>query len=97
MEDFIFGTMATDELKVVYHRATRAGWQHAHDLSPRDPLPGEAVTVRARAGVDLHITGAALYYTTDGRVPDGSRGVASVGQAVPLRHVGVGGGTVGWG
>ena len=40
MEDFIFGTMATDELKVVHHRATRAGWQRAHELSPRDPLPG---------------------------------------------------------
>jgi len=97
MEDFIFGTMATDELKVVHHRATRAGWQHAHDLSPRDPLPGEAVTVRARAGVDLHITGAALYYTTDGRVPDGSRGVASVGQAVPLRQVCVEWDSVAWG
>lgn len=97
MEDFIFGIFATDELKLVYHRAARAGWQHAHDLTPRDPLPGEAVTVRARAGVDLHITHAALYYTTDGRTPEGSRGQATVGQAIPLRRVAVEWDSLAWG
>lgn len=97
MEDFIFGTLATDELKLVYHRATRAGWQHAHDLTPRDPRPGEAVTVRARAGVDLRVMHAALYYTTDGRTPEGSRGQAAVGQAIPLRQVGVEWDSLAWG
>jgi len=97
MEDFIFGTMATDELKLVHHRAARQGWQHAHDLSPADPLPGQAVTVRARAGVDQTVTDAALYYTTDGRAPQGSRGQASVGQAVPLRRVAVEWDTLAWG
>lgn len=97
MEDFIFGTLATDELKLVYHRATRAGLQHAHDLTPRDPQPGEAVTARARAGVDLHATQAALYYTTDGRAPEGSRGQATVGQAIPLRRVGVEWDSLAWG
>ena len=60
MEDFIFGTMATDELKVVHHRATRAG-ARARTV-PRDPPLGEAVTVRAAP--QTCITGAALY-TTD--------------------------------
>jgi len=97
MEDFIFGTLATDELKLVHHRAARQGWQHAHDLTPGDPRPGEAITIRVRAGVDRPVTHAALYTTTDGRIPDGSRGVATVGQAIPLRQVAVEWDTLAWG
>ena len=28
MEEFTFGTLATDELKLVHHRAARSGLQH---------------------------------------------------------------------
>jgi len=80
--DFIFGTWSTDELKLVHHRATRRGLQHHGTITPRDPQPGQPVIVDALAGGDFHADHAALYYTTDGTTPDGSRGVAANGIAV---------------
>ncbi len=41
MEEFTFGTVATDELKLLHHRAARRGVQHDHMLEPYDPAPGE--------------------------------------------------------
>ena len=89
MEEFTFGTLATDELKLIHHRASRRGLQHHHDLDPRDPLPGQPVTLTVRFGTDLAPIGVACYYTTDGSEPEGSRGVATRGQAVLLTPAGV--------
>ncbi len=74
MEDFIFGTLITDDLKLVYHRAARRGIQHAHVIAPLDPAPGQPVTLTARVGPDLDVQHIACYYTLDGSPPAGGRG-----------------------
>ncbi len=105
MEEFIFGTYATDELKLVHHRAARSGLQHRHHLSPLDPQPGEPVTLTVRVGPDLpacpepvlsRVKGrsqranhVACYYTLDGSEPRGARGVAANGQVLLLEQVGM--------
>ena len=97
MEEFTFGTLATDELKLLHHRVARSGLQHDHMLEPRDPLPGEAVTVTVRVGADLSADNAACYYTTDGSEPRGSHGVAENGHAVHLQQAAVTWDTIRWG
>lgn len=87
--DFIFGTLATDELKLVHHRVARRGVQHNHLISPRDPQPGDAVTITVRTGADLAIDRVACYYTLDGSVPDGQKGAvrnSSGGVLELIRH-----------
>ncbi|MBN2472350.1 MAG: alpha-amylase [Anaerolineae bacterium] len=74
MEEHIFGTYATDDLKLVHHRAMRRGIQHWNQLAPRDPAPGEPVRLTVRVGPELTVTDMAVYYTTDGSLPAGSRG-----------------------
>ena len=37
--DFVFGTLATDELRLAQLRATASGVHHGHDLEPPDPDP----------------------------------------------------------
>lgn len=44
-QDFVFGTLATDELRLAQDRATKSGVAHGHSLEPPDPRPGELVTV----------------------------------------------------
>ncbi len=89
MEEHIFGTYATDALKLVHHRAMRRGLQHWHDLTPINPAPGEPIALKVRVGPDLTVSALAVYYTTDGSLPSGSRGTAGRGAAVPFRRVGV--------
>ena len=97
MEEFIFGTLATDALKLVHHRAARQGVHHRHDLTPRDPLPGQPVAIAITVGPDVTVDGAACYYTTGDEGPAGSRGVATCGQAVPLEPAGLVWDTLAWG
>ena len=97
MEDFIFGTLATDELKLVHHRVARYGLQHGHDLEPRDPKPGQPVTLTVRVGPDLDAEQVACYYTLDGSEPSGARGDASNGQVLMLKQTGVVWDTLVWG
>jgi hypothetical protein len=80
MEEFTFGTFATDELKLVHHRATRRGLQHAYQITPKDPEPGTPVELLVRTGADLQVDHIACYYTLDGSEPQGSRGVAVNGR-----------------
>ena len=95
--DFIFGTLATDELKTVHHRARRLGVQHQHMLHPRDPLPGQPVTITAQIGTDLLADNVACYYTTDGSQPAGARGAATNGHVIRLERVDVAWDTLAWG
>lgn len=97
MEDFIFGTLATDELKLVYHRASRRGLQHAYRTEPRDPQPGDAVTIVVDVGPDVAAEHVACYYTLDGSEPEGSRGHAAVGDVIHLEQVGIEWDTFTWG
>lgn len=82
--DFIFGTFATDELKVVHHRTARRGIQHEYEISPRDPEPGRPVTLTVQVGTDQSADHVACYYTIDGSLPAGSRGTATNGDVVRL-------------
>ncbi|MBI3158473.1 MAG: alpha-amylase [Chloroflexi bacterium] len=84
MEDFIFGTVATDELKLLNHRAAQEGLQHMHRLSPAIPQPGMPVTLTVVTGPDQPAERMAAYLTTDGREPRGGRGAAETGIAVPF-------------
>ncbi len=97
MEEFIFGTWATDELKLVHHRAEQSGLQHRHALSPRDPQPDRPVTLTIHAGPELRVEQVACYYTVDGSEPAGSRGVAHHGAVVAFRPAGVEWDSLVWG
>jgi cyclomaltodextrinase / maltogenic alpha-amylase / neopullulanase len=97
MEEFTFGTVATDELKLLHHRVARSGLQHDHMLEPPDPLPGEPVTITVRVGADLSADAVACYWTTDGSEPAGSRGEAMNGQTLLLNSAGITWDTVSWG
>jgi cyclomaltodextrinase / maltogenic alpha-amylase / neopullulanase len=97
MEEFIFGTLATDELKLVHHRAACSGLQHRHDLMPRDPEPGQPVGLSVRVGPDLAADQVACYYSVDGGEPAGSCGVAQHGEVLMLELAGVEWDTLAWG
>ncbi len=95
--EFIFGTLATDDLKLIHHRTSRRGVQHGHRLNPRDPGPGEFVTVTLHIGPDVNASYAACYYTLDGSEPTGKCGVAHNGEALHLEQVDVVWDTLAWG
>lgn len=97
MEDYIFGTLITDELKLMHHRAHRTGLQHNYALSPRRPQPGKAITVFALVGPDLNVNRVACYYTLDGSWPDGGLGKHSSGGVIELKPVDVKWDTLTWG
>lgn len=80
----VFGTFATDALKFVNHRAVRVGVHHRHDITPLDPQPGDDVILRVMTPGSDAFECVALYYTTDGSAPAGSRGVAETGIAIPF-------------
>lgn len=97
MEEFIFGTLATDELKLIHYRAARRGLHHQHELNPRDPLPGERITLTVTVGANLEAEQVTCYYTTDGSQPSGSRGTAHRGHALPLQLTSVEWDSLTWG
>lgn len=67
--DHTFGKLISDSLKLTNHRANRQGLQHQHNIFPRDPKPGEAVTITAVSASDPAITAVDLIYTSDGSDP----------------------------
>lgn len=95
--DFVFGTLATDDLRIAQLRASRSGVAHGQRLVPLDPGPGEAVTVQATTGPRIDATYVTCYYTTDGSDPQGSRGVILNGQALALTSTAVTWDTLLWG
>lgn len=95
--DFIFGTLATDELKLIHHRAARTGVQHLHQLSPRDPHPGESVVLTVDIGAHVEADSVTCYFTTDGTEPDGLRGHAINGEAIPCQQIDTLWDTLTWG
>jgi cyclomaltodextrinase / maltogenic alpha-amylase / neopullulanase len=97
MQDFIFGTLSTDELKLISHCASHWGVQHDQRLKPLDPLPGEEVQISVLTGTAIQAEHIACYYTTDGGEPSGSFGKARNGSVVLLEKVGVEWDTFNWG
>jgi cyclomaltodextrinase / maltogenic alpha-amylase / neopullulanase len=94
--DFIFGTLANDDLKLIHHRVLRRGVQHHHEMEPRDPLPGEPVTITVKVGQDVRADRVSLYFTTDGSAPDGSRGQMADGQVIDLSRIDLVWDTLAW-
>ncbi len=97
IEDFIFGSFANNELKLIYAQAQVRGLQHAGRIRPQDPPPGEPVTLIATAGPGLDLDHLVCYYTTDGREPDGDRGAARTGHTAPFRRCAIEWNTFIWG
>lgn len=96
-QDFVFGTLATDELRLNQIRAAQAGVAHSYRLVPADPQPGDAVTIHATLGPQIVADNVTCYYTTDGSDPAGERGVAANGAALALERRGVIWDTLLWG
>ena len=84
MQDFTFGALTQVEHRLTSLRQQHSGVQHRHQTLPLDPLPGQAVVVQALTGPNFPVDRVALYYTTDGSEPQGSRGEAQVGAALPM-------------
>lgn len=95
--DFVFGTLATDELRLAQIRSASLGVSHAHDLRPADPEPGEAVTVGVRVGRAVSANRATIYWTADGTDPAGARGIAERGTAAEMERVTTSWDTLTWG
>ena len=67
--DNTFGKLISDPLKLTNHRANLSGLQHQHRITPRDPKPGERVTVHAATASASAIERIELKYTVDGSDP----------------------------
>ncbi len=87
MEDFIFGTLSTDEARIAALKASRGGVTHAHQRFPRDPLPDQAIQIDLNVGPDYPYSQAWVYWTNDGSDPDGRNGTAINGYVTPLHPV----------
>jgi glycosidase len=70
MDDFIFGTLATDAARSAAVRAKRAGVTHDHRRTPRDPGPGEAVKIEVKVGPAQPYGRVRVYWTNDGSDPE---------------------------
>ena len=65
MEDFVFGTLATDEFRTQLVRSGRAGVTHAHARCPRDPLPGQPITLELTVGPTHPLANARVEWKVD--------------------------------
>src|SRR6266496_4218310 len=97
MEDFIFGTLSTDESRIAHLTAHRSGVTHAHQRSPRDPLPGQPINIDLTVGPSYPYNQAWVYWTNDGTDPDGKNGIAINGFTTPLEPINSEWDTVLWG
>lgn len=70
MEDFIFGTLATDELRLKELVTAANGLQVADwHLLPPDTTDQRQVQIQIRAGAKANVCAVDCYYTTDGSIP----------------------------
>jgi glycosidase len=70
MDDFIFGTMDTDSLRLKHYMQTHLEISHQSNRFPLDPRPGEPVTLTITVGQDQDVKDAWVYYSTDGKDPE---------------------------
>lgn len=76
-QDFIFGTLATDELRLEALRAVGRLLVHGNRIDPPDPAPGQPVRIDVSIGAEVDAASGAVQYTTDGSEPsDASQAVA---------------------
>jgi cyclomaltodextrinase len=88
MNDFIFGTLATQELRLALTRSRLAGVTHIQKRTPRDPLPGEPIILKLSTGPDQPGDTAWVYWTSDGTDPQGSHGLAEQGHVTRMEFTG---------
>jgi hypothetical protein len=79
MSDYFFGSYVPPQEQRLRFVA-RNGVAHASEISPRDPLPDQPVTLAITTDAALPIDRVAVYYTTDGSDPSGAGGHAERGQ-----------------
>jgi cyclomaltodextrinase / maltogenic alpha-amylase / neopullulanase len=70
-QDFIFGTLATDELRLDAIRAEHAGFSHNSCIEPLDPEPSQPVRVTVGLG-EIDAVEVFALVTTDGSDPNES-------------------------
>jgi glycosidase len=87
MEDFIFGTLATDESRIAHLRNTLGGITHAHKRFPRDPSPGQPIQIEITIGPSYSHNQAWVYWTNDDSDPAGANGQAANGYATALQPI----------
>jgi hypothetical protein len=87
MEDFIFGTFSTNESRIVHLQNLHGGITHAHRRTPRDPNPGQAITIELTIGPSYPHNQAWVYWTNDDSDPEGKNGFATNGFVTPLKPV----------
>jgi cyclomaltodextrinase / maltogenic alpha-amylase / neopullulanase len=102
VDDFIFGTLATEELRLSHVRARSAGVTHYQARFPRDPLPDQPITFElivgpANPGGLPALERAWLYWSVDGLDPQGEMGRSIHGQAIEMEPAGVEWDTFLWG
>jgi cyclomaltodextrinase len=97
MKDFIFGTLATEELRLKHVRTRRAGVSHYQARFPRDPLPDQEVILELSIGPDHPCEQAWVYWTNDGSDPNGKSGIPIHGYAICMESNRVEWDTVLWG
>lgn len=88
MDDFIFGTLATDEKRLAHLRDGWSGVTHRQQRSPRDPSPGQPVKLVLTTGPAHSGERAWVYWTTDGSDPKGAHGTATNGHATAMQLTG---------
>ncbi len=68
-QDFIFGTLATDDLRLAALRAEAQRVSHRHRMTPADPEPGQPVRLHVGVGPEVNAAEVVACYTTDGGDP----------------------------
>lgn len=95
--EFIFGTLATPELRQLHHQIAHLGVQHGREMSPIIPKPNTPITLFVTTGHDFPASHVACYYTTDGSMPSGNLGVAQNGNVIHFQSVGQFWDSITWG
>ena len=84
MDDFIFGSLATEEKRLDRILTFRSGVTHNFQREPLKPLPDQSVTIRLSVGPSYPCDQAFVYWTADGSDPIGGFGIAGNGIAAPM-------------
>lgn len=68
-EEFSFGTLATDELRLEQIKSQRKGVVHLNRIEPRDPIPNQPIKLVVQTGKDISVENVVCRYTTDNIEP----------------------------
>lgn len=75
MEEFSFGTLSTDDLRLEQLKSQRRGLVHLNRIEPRDPIPGKPVQVFAQSASDIDVRQVLCRYTTNGIQPTNDKSI----------------------